>query len=154
MELPQIHWLLNTTERSVEINTKEWGWSKAKQLLNPVWLWESRSMYILHRNLNVRSEQIGKLNIDILGISETNGLEWNSDDRIIRNQKKWVTFAVNKTGLMQYWMQSQTTGNNLCSQGKPFNRVSKSMHNQQCWRSEWFLWTYKIARYTQMSLSL
>ena len=87
----------------------------------------------MHRNLDVRSMNQGKLevvkqemargNVDILGISELkwSGIgEFNSDDYYIYYcgqesfRRNGVAIMVNKSSKCSTWMQSQKRQNDLC----------------------------------------
>ena len=84
--------------------------------------WNVRSMN--KRKLEVVKQEMARVNIDILGISE---LEWtevgdfNSDDHYIyyRGQeslrRNGVAIMVNKSLKCSTWMQSQKRQNDLCS---------------------------------------
>ena len=74
--------------------------------------------------LEVVKQEIARVNIDILGISElkwTQMAKFNSDDRYIYYcgqeslRRNGVTTIVNKSLKCSTWMQSQKRQNDLCS---------------------------------------
>ena len=83
-----------------------------------------------HGKLEVVEQEMARVNIDILGISElkwTGMSEFNSDDPYIYYcgqeslRRNGVAIIVNKSPKCSTWMQSQKQQNDLCFQGKPFN---------------------------------
>ena len=81
--------------------------------------------------LEVIKQEMARVNIDILGISElkwTGMGEFNSDDHYIYYcgqeslRGNGVAITVNKSSKCSTWMQSQKQQNDLCSfPSKPFN---------------------------------
>ena len=82
--------------------------------------------------LEVVKQEMARVNIDILGISElkwTGMSEFNSDDHYVYYcvqeslRKNGVAIMVNKSPKCSTWMQSQKRQHDLClfPQGKPFN---------------------------------
>ena len=81
--------------------------------------------------LEVVKQEMARVNIDILGISElkwTGMGEFNSDDHYIYYhgqeslRRNGVAIMVNKSPKCSTWMQSQKRQNDLsCLQGKPLN---------------------------------
>ena len=101
--------------------------------------------------LKVVKQEMARVNIDILGISElkwTGMDEFNSDyhysyycgqESLRRNG---VAIIVNKSPKCSTWMQSQKQQNDLCFQGKPFNitviQVYAPTSNAEEAEAEWF----------------
>ena len=84
--------------------------------------WNVRSMN--QGKLEVVKQQMARVNIDILGISElkwTRICEFNSDDHYVcycgqeSLRRKGVAIIVNKSLKCSTWMQSQNIRNDLCS---------------------------------------
>ena len=84
--------------------------------------WNVRSMN--QGKLEVVKQEMARVNIDILGISElkwTGMGEFNSDDHYIYYcgqdslRRKGVAIMVNKSPKRNTWMQSQKRQNDLCS---------------------------------------
>ena len=84
--------------------------------------WDVRSMN--QGKLEVVKQQMARVNIDILGISElkwTGMGEFNSDDHYIYYcgqeslRRNGVAIMVNKSPKCSTWMQSQKQQNDLCS---------------------------------------
>ena len=84
--------------------------------------WNVRSMN--QGNLEVVKQEMARVNVDILGISElkwTGMGEFNSDDHYIyccgqeSLRRNGVAFIVNKSLKCSTWMQSQKQQNDLCS---------------------------------------
>ena len=84
--------------------------------------WNVRSMN--QGKLEVVKQQMARVNIDILGISElkwTRICEFNSDDHYVcycgqeSLRRKGVAIIVNKSLKCSTWMQSQNIQNDLCS---------------------------------------
>ena len=80
--------------------------------------------------LEVVKEEIARVNINILGISEqkwTGMGEFNSDDHYIYYcrqeslRRNRVALIVNKSLKCSTWVQSQKRQNDLCFQDKPFD---------------------------------
>ena len=101
--------------------------------------------------LEVVQQEMARVNIDILGISE---LKWtgmgkfNSDDHYIYSfgqeslRINGVAIIVNKSPKCSTWVQSQKRQNDLCFQGKPFNitviQVYAPTRNTEEAEVEWF----------------
>ena len=90
--------------------------------------WNVRSMN--QGKLQVVKQEMARVNIDILGISElrwTRMGEFNSDDHYIYKcgqeslRRNGIAIIVNESPKCSTWMQSQKQENDLCFQGKPFN---------------------------------
>ena len=84
--------------------------------------WDVRSMN--QGKLEVVKQEMARVNIDILGISElkwTGMGEFNSDDHYIYDcgqeslRRNGVALTVNKSPKWSTWMQSQKQQNDLCS---------------------------------------
>ena len=75
--------------------------------------------------LEVVKQEMVRVNIDILGISELKGLEWPLYLLLWAGipQKKWSSYHGQQKSLKcSTWMQSQRWQNDLCSfPSKPFN---------------------------------
>ena len=98
-------------------------------------------------NLEVVKQEMARVNINILGISELNWMgmgEFNSDDHYIyycgqeSHRENGVAIRVNKSPKCSTWVQSQKQKNDLCS----FPRQTIQYHNNRslcqnhwCWRS-------------------
>ena len=80
--------------------------------------------------LEVVKQEMARVNIDVLGISElkwTGMGEFNSDDHYVYYcgqeslRRNGVAIMVSKSPQCSTWMQSQKRQNDLCFQGKSFN---------------------------------
>ena len=111
--------------------------------------WSVRSMN--QGKLEAVKQEMARLNIDILGISELNKMdEFNSDDHYIYYcgheslRRNRVAITVNKRVLKcSTWMQSQKWQNDLCHfQGKPSKimviQVCAMTSNAEETEGEWF----------------
>ena len=113
--------------------------------------WNVRSMN--QHKLEVVKQEMAKVNIDILGISE---LKWtgmgafNSDDHYLyyfRQESLWrngVVLIVSKSPNCSTWVQSQKQQTDVCGfHGKPFSitviQVCAWTRNAEA-EVEWFLW--------------
>ena len=102
--------------------------------------------------LEVVKQEMARLNVDILGISElkwTGMGEFNSDDHYIYYcrqeslRRNGVAIMVNKSPKCSTWMQSQNDRMiSVCFQGKPFNimviQVYAPTSNTEEAEVEWF----------------
>jgi len=102
--------------------------------------------------LEVVRQEMARVNIDIIGISElkwTRMSEFNSDDHYIYYcgqeslRKNGVAIIVNKSPKCSTWMQSQKRQKiSVCFQGKPFNimviQVYALTSNAEEAEVEWF----------------
>ena len=112
-------------------------------------IWNVRSM--TQGKLEVVKQEMARLNIDILGISElkwTGMGEFNSDNHYIYYcgqeslRRNGVPITVNKSLKCSTWMQSQKWQNDLCSfprQTIQYHSNRRLCHYQECWRS--WSWT-------------
>ena len=136
-----------------------WSQSETTSSCGFDWWWKLRT--ILHRKLNVRSvkqgklevvsQEMGRVNINILGISElkwTGMGEFNSDDHYIYyygqefHRRNGVALIVNKSPICSSWVQSQKWQNDLCSfprQTIQYHSTPSLCPNQERWRS--WSWT-------------
>ena len=106
--------------------------------------WNVRSMN--PGKLEVVKQEMARLNVDILGISElkwTGMGEFNSDDHYIYYcgqeflRKNGVAMMVNKSLKCSTWMQSQKWQNDLCSfprQTTQYHNACVSSHNWPGWK--------------------
>ena len=93
--------------------------------------WNTRSMN--QGKLEVVKQEMARVNVDILGISELNWtgmVEFNSDDHYIycrqeSLRRNGVAIMVNKSLKCSTWMQSQKRQNDLCS----FPRLTIQYHS-------------------------
>ena len=85
--------------------------------------------------LEVVKQEIARVNVNILGISELNGLEWVNLTQLTiisttvgKNplEKNGVAIIVNKSPESSTWMQSQKRQNDLCS----FTRQTIQYHSK------------------------
>ena len=112
---------------------------------------------MLGGKLEVVKQEMARVNVDILGISElkwTGMSEFISDDRYIYYcwqeslRKSGVAIIVNKSAKCSTWMQSQKRQNDLCFQAKPFSvtvsQVYSSTSNAEEAKLNSSVKTYKI----------
>ena len=107
-------------------------------------------MFMNQGKLEVEKQEMARVNIDILGISE---LKWtgigelNSDDHYIYYhgqeslRRNGVVHIVNKSLKSSTWVQSQKRQNDLCFfQGKPLNITVIQVYapNSKAKEAEWF----------------
>ena len=101
--------------------------------------------------LKVVKQEMARVNIDILGISElkwTGMGEFNSDDHCIYDcgqgslRRNGVAITANKSPKCSTWVQSQKRQNDLCFQGKPLDitviQVYSPTTNAEEAEVEWF----------------
>ena len=137
-EFPQtcIHWVSGATQPShplsppspvVDMSAGESKvqWVKQQYCIGS---WNVRSMN--QGKLDLVKQEMIRVNIDILGISELKWTEmgrFNSDDHVIcccghESLRRSGALIVNKSPKCSSWMQSQKWQNDsICFQGKPFN---------------------------------